>query len=167
MAETETVFSSKIKYGGVFSFKDFYKFCYDWLAEETGLNMEESAYGEKISGDSKEIRIEWKGDKKLTDYFRFDIKVEFLILGLKNVEISQGGAKIKSNNGSIEVKVKGILVSDFQGKFDTSSFKKTLRGIYEKWIIPSRVTEFENKIAGDCDEFLGQAKSYLDLEGKR
>ena len=27
--------------------------------------------------------------------------------------------------------------------------------------------EFMGKIAGDCDEFLAQAKAYLDLEGKR
>ncbi|MBU1252672.1 MAG: hypothetical protein KJ905_02745 [Nanoarchaeota archaeon] len=167
MSEKDTVFSSKIKYNGILSFKDFYKFCYDWLKEETELDMIEDSYNEKISGDTKEIRIKWSGDRKITDYFRFDIKVEFIILGLKNVEISQGGAKIKTNQGSVEMSVKGVLVSDFQGRFDTSGFNKWMRGVYEKWIISSRVAQFTDKIAGDCDEFLSQAKAYLDLEGKK
>jgi len=42
-----------------------------------------------------------------------------------------------------------------------------MRGIYEKWIIPSRINEFESKIIGDCDEFLSQAKGFLDIEGKK
>ena len=167
MPETDTVFSSKIKYNGIFSFKDFYKFCYDWLVEETGLEMVEDSYNEKISGDVKEIRIKWSGKRKITDYFRFDIKVEFIILGLKNVEISQGGAKVKTNQGSVEMTVKGILVSDYNGKFDKNWYAKWFRGVYEKWIISSRVVEFTDKIAGDCDEFLSQAKAYLDLEGKK
>lgn len=167
MAEKETVFSSKIKYNGILSFKDFYKFCFDWLEEETGLDMEESVYNEKISGSSKEVRVEWKGKDKMTDYFRFDIKVEFLVLGLSEVEVEHEGTKIKTNKGSVEVKVKGILVRDYDGKYETSAFNKTLRAIYEKWVIPSRIDEYEGKIAGACDEFLGQAKAYLDLEGKR
>ena len=31
----------------------------------------------------------------------------------------------------------------------------------------SRIDAMEDKLAGGCDEFLGQAKAYLDLEGKR
>ena len=168
MAEKETIFSSKIKYAGIFSFKDFYKFCYDWIIEEIDvLDFSENKYEEKIKGDAKDIAVEWEGYKNLTDYFKFGIKVEFKVIGLKSVEISQGGAKIKSNDGSVEVGIKGILIRDYQGKFEMTAFKKFLRSIYEKWVIPARIVEYEDKIIGNCDEFLGQAKAWLDLEGKR
>ncbi len=168
MAEEETIFSSKIKYNGIFSFKDFYSFCYEWLTEETGLDpLTEEKYEEKIKGDTKEIVVEWKGGKELTDYFRFDMKVKFELKNLKEVEISQEGAKIKTNDGSVKVTVKGILVRDYQGKFEMSAFNKFLRSIYEKWVIASRIEEYEGKVAGHCDEFLNQAKAYLDLEGKK
>ncbi|HED06383.1 MAG TPA: hypothetical protein ENI61_06840 [Ignavibacteria bacterium] len=167
MAEKDTIFSSKIKYGGIFSFPDFYNFSYKWLTEETGLMIFEKKYDEKLEGDSKKIQIEWAGGKKLTDYFKFEIKVKFKITGLKKVEITQNGKKIETNKGSVEVKVDGIIVKDYQGKFETTAFLKFLRGIYEKWVITSRINEFENKIIGDSDEFLSQAKAYLDLEGKR
>ena len=167
MPEKETIFSSKIKYSGIFSFKDFYKFSYDWLAEETGLNLVENGYSEKIEGATKKIEVKWTGEKKLTDYFRFDAEVNFKVDNLKEVEINQGGAKVKTNQGSIEVGIKGILVKDYEGKFETTAFKKFLRGIYEKWVIPSAIEEYKGKISSNSDAFLNQAKAYLDLEGKK
>ena len=167
MAEKETIFSSIVKYKGIFSFRDFYKFCYDWVTEEMGIDISENKYEEKISGDSKNIVVEWEGQKKLTDYFRFDIEISFEIESLKNVEVAAGGTKITTNDGSAKIKVKGILVRDYQGKFEMNAFNKFLRSIYEKWVIAARIKEYEDKIAGQCDEFLSQAKAYLDLEGKR
>ena len=130
MPEKDTIYSSKIKSVGIFSFTDFYKFCYDWLIDETGLTVKESKYVEKLSGDSKNIDIKWEGNKKLTDYFRFDMTIEFKIIGLTKVEINRGGEKIKTNEGSVEVKVKSELVRDYEGKFETGGYRKFLRGIY-------------------------------------
>jgi hypothetical protein len=168
MAEKDTIFSSKMKYSGILSFRDFYKFCYDWLKEETRMDpLTEEKYEEKIEADAKKLSIEWVGERELTDYFRFDIKVEFRITNLKKVEVVQGGRKVSMDDGSVEIKLKGILVRDYDAKFESTASKKFMRSVYEKWVIPSRISEFEGKIASDCDEFLGQAKAYLDLEGKR
>jgi len=168
MPEKETVFSSKMKYTGIVSFKDFYKFCYDWLIEETKMDsVKEEKYSEKITVKGKDIDVEWQGERKVTDYFKFQIEVKFRVLGLTDVEVTQQGIKIKTNQGIVEMKVKGILIRDYEGKFETTAFKKFLRSIYEKWVIPSRVIQFEEKLITDSDEFLNQAKAYLDLEGKR
>ncbi|HEA46174.1 MAG TPA: hypothetical protein ENH99_00110 [Candidatus Pacearchaeota archaeon] len=168
MAEKDTIFSSKIKHVGIFSFKHFYRFCYDWLKEETQLDpLSERKYEEKIVGDAKEMNIEWKGERKITDYFKFEVDVKFTVRALKDIEINQGGAKIKTNQGSVKVEIKGVLVRDYDGKFETTALKKFMRSIYEKWVIPTRIEEYEGKLASDSDEFLSQIKAYLDLEGKR
>ena len=165
--EKDTIFSSKVKYSGVFPFPDFYRFCYDWLKDDAELDIVEDQYVEKIKGNSKDIDIVWTGSRKASDYFKFSVKVKFRILGMTNVEISQQGVKVKMNQGNVEVKLAGTLIKDYQGKFEQNAFQKFLRSIYEKWVIPSRVSEFEDKLAKDCDEFLSQIKAYLDLEGKR
>ncbi len=167
MAEEEEIFSSSIKYGGVFLFSDFYKFCYDWLVDEVGLKVTEGKYVEKIKGETKDIDVIWTGVKEVTDYFKFKINVEFKILQLKKVQAMQNNAKIDTNEGVVQIKTKGTLIRDYKGKFEHNAFKKFLRAIYEKWVISSRVNEFEDKLAGACDEFLSQAKAYLDLEGKK
>jgi hypothetical protein len=167
MAEKDIVFSSKVKYGGIFSFKDFYKFCYDWLTEETGLFISENKYAEKLDGSSKNIDVEWVGTREVTDYFKFEVKIAFKVIGLSQVETQEGSTKIKTNKGGVEVGMKGVLVKDYKGKFETKPFQKFLRGVYEKWVIQARVEQFEEKLTEDCDEFLNQAKAYLDLEGKK
>jgi len=167
MAEKETIFSSKIKYTGVFSFKDYYKFCYDWLKDETGLMIREDKYAEKLEGATKKIEVEWTGEKKITDYFKLEAKIKFKAEGLKEIEVAQGNAKIKTNQGGVETEIKGVLVRDYEGKFEMGAFRKFLRSIYEKWVIPSMIEQHRVQISEDCDKFLNQAKAYLDLEGKK
>ena len=168
MAEKEIVCSSSIQSTGFFSFSDFYKFCYDWLIEETELEIfSEDKYKEKLKGDAKDIEIKWTGEREVTDYFKFRVEVKFDITGLREVEVTKNGKKVKINQGRVKVEVKGILVRDYKGKFETGAFQKFMRSIYEKWIIPSRIEQFETKLAEDCNEFLNQAKAYLDLEGKK
>ena len=167
MTEKETIFDSKLKQTGIFNFNEFYNFCYTFLKDELNLDVAESKYSEKITGDSKEIKIKWEGVRKVTDYFRYNITIEYMISMLKDVEVAKGGGKIKTNSGIIEMKVKGTLERDYKGKFERNAFLKFLRSIYEKWVISARIDQFEEQLFGDCDEFLAQAKAYLDLEGKR
>jgi hypothetical protein len=86
---------------------------------------------------------------------------------MEDVEVLQDKVKVRMNKGLIEVKISSTIIKDYQGKFEQNAFKKFLRGIYEKWVIPSRISQYETKLVGDSDEFLSQIKAYLDLEGKR
>jgi len=165
--EKETIFSSQIKYLGIFSLKDYYQFCYDWLTEQIGLTLVEDKYSEKLNKDAKDIDIEWTAFRKVTDYFKFEFKIKYKIIALKNVEVVQNNAKVKTNHGEVKLILKGNLIRDYDGKFEKDSFRKFLRSIYEKWVIASRVEQFEENLAGECDEFLNQAKAFLDLEGKK
>jgi hypothetical protein len=166
MAEKDTVFESKVKYKGIFNFKDFYEFCHGWLVEEKGFELIEKEYSEKLNGPVKNIDVKWQATKKITDYFKFEVNIEFKILAMSEVEINQGGAKIKTNKGEVSLKVKGVLIRDYDGKFESSARMKLWRGIYEKWIIASRIDQFEEVLIGICDGFLSQAKAFLDLESK-
>ena len=167
MVVKENIFSSVVKYEGIFSFKEFYKFCYEWLVEQINLNVIEDQYSEKLVADKKELEIKWTGVRKLTDYFKFETKVTFRILKMKEVEVVQGKVKIKTNQGVIKITMKSNLIRDWQGKFERSAYRKFLREIYDKWVITGRIEQIEDKIIGDSDEFLAQAKAWLDLEGKK
>jgi len=166
MPEREKVFSSKVKYGEIFNFAEYYKFCHDWLDDESYWIVEDK-YVEKLKGDAKEIDVEWTCKRKITDYFLFELKVKFKVINLKKIEINYEGSKINTNKGTVETSVTGNLVRDYESKFETSAFLKFLREIYEKWVIPSRVEEFEDKLVDTCNTFLEQAKSYLDIEGRK
>ena len=163
----DTKFESKMKYAGIFNFKDFYQFCFKWLKGEMDLKISEDEYEEKIKGNTKELKIKWKGIAKLAEYFEFEVPIEFEVKNMVDVEINQGGQKVKTNQGEIKVKVKGVLVKDPKGQFETDARTKFFRGIYEKFLIPSRIKEYEDKLRVQCSEFLEQAKAFLDLEGRQ
>jgi hypothetical protein len=163
----DVVFSSSIKYVGIFNFRSFYEFCFKWLKGEMNLTVAEEEYEEKLKGNSKDMKVVWKGKAKASEYFHFEVGLTFELKGLTEVEIVQGGNKIKTNQGEIKVKLKGTFVKDPAGQFETSPTMKVWRGIYEKFIIPGRVKQYEDQLIGDCDEFLGQAKAFLDLEGQK
>jgi len=167
MAEKEQIFGTKIKYKGIFSFKDLYQFCYDYLTDEQGYYHVENKYIEKINGNEKDIKVLWTASKEVTDYFKFEFSILFRILGMSKVEITQGGNKVKTNKGIVEIKMKGNLLRDYKGKFESNAFQKFLRSIYEKWVIAARIEQYEEKLVEEADEFLTQTKAYLDLEGKR
>ena len=166
MAEKDTVFSGKFKQKGIFDFKDFYGFTYDWLKGE-GYKVTEKVYSEEITGDSKKIEIDWECKKKVSDYFQFVIKVKWMVLGLKNVEVQREGKKLKMNSGQIEVKVGGVLVKDYEHKWEDHPSWKFLRGIYDRYIVKSRIDQYEGNLRDEVEEFIAQSKAFLVIEGKR
>ena len=97
MVEKETIIREQFKYTGLGNFKNCYKYAYDWLLGEQYTVIEEK-YIEKVSGNEKEIEVQWKADRKLTDYFRIALGIRWHILAMTDVEVEMNGKKKKMNN---------------------------------------------------------------------
>ena len=167
MVEREKIFTTKLNYNGIFNFNDFYNFCYNWMKDETKLDIIERKYSEKITGDTKKVVFEWEGTREVTDYFKLEVKFNFDVNGLGKVEINQDGHKIQTNKGGVEIKMEGTLIKDYKGRFETNPMFKFMRGMYERFIIPARIEEMKERLQGEVDEILSQIKAWLDLEGRK
>ena len=86
---------------------------------------------------------------------------------MSNIEVERNGAKIKTNKGRIEIKITGFLEKDYEHRWEVTPISKFLRGIYDRYIIRSRIESYEYKIIEEVDELVAQSKSYLELEGIR
>jgi hypothetical protein len=166
MAERDQIIEEKIKHAGIFDFKNTYNFVYEWLRNNEYL-VEEKAYTEKITPTGKELEIEWVAFRKISDYFRFVLKFRWLILGLTDVEVNKDGVKVKMNKGVFEVKIIAYLEKDYESRWVATAFSKFLRGLYDKYIIKSRIQQHEDKVAGELLDLVAQIKAYLALEGSR
>ncbi len=166
MVERDNVFSGKVKQTGIFDFKELYRFTYDWLVDK-GYWVVEKEYTEKVNPNGKEVVIIWEAQKKVTDYFRFFLKIEWRILGMKDVEVEQDGVKVGMNKGNPEIKTSAILIKDYESRWAKSSFTSFLRSLYDRYVIRSRIEQMEDKLFSEGDEFLAQAKAFLALEGNR
>ena len=165
MAEKDTIFKGKIKQGGIFNFRDFYSFVYDWLREEN-YDLFETNYTEKVKGDAKQIEIKWEAHKEISDYFKFMIKLQWMILGMKTVEVMKEGKKVKMDSGLIEIKFSSFLIKDYEHRWEEHALWKFLRGLYDRYIIRSRIDDYEIRLLQETDELISQCKAFLAIAGQ-
>lgn len=166
MVEKDIVFKGKIKHTGIFDFKEFYRFCYVWLIDKEYF-VTEKEYNEKLDPAGKEIKVVWEAKRKISDYFRFFLKVSWRTLGMKDIEVEKEKVRIGMNKGYIEIGVEAVLEKDYEHRWESGAFLKFLRGLYDRYVIRGRIESYEEEIHSEADEFLAQAKAFLALEGKR
>jgi hypothetical protein len=165
MVEKDKVFSGKMRHVGIFDFKEFYRFCYMWFIHKEYWIVEKN-YTEKVTDKGKEVEIEWEAKRKISDYFRFFLKINWRIVQLKEVEVQKDGEKISMNKGDVEIRVESILEKDYEHRWEGSAIFKFLRSMYDRYLIRGRIEDYEFKIYEETDEFLAQAKAFIALEGK-
>lgn len=165
MVEKDVVYKGKVKHRGLFDFAELYRFCYDWLIDKDYLVTEKS-YSEKVTAGGKEVEIEWDARKKISDYFRFVLKINWRIIGMTETEAQRNGVKMKINKGQLEIAFSATIEKDYEHRWENSAFLKFLRGVYDRYIIRGRIESYEEKIFEEVDEYIAQVKSFLALEGK-
>ncbi len=102
MAQKKQVYKEKVKHTGHWKYSDVYNMMFNWFKDHNYKIMED-LYNEKVTGFGKEITAKWKGSKKVTDYFKFQIQANWHILGMKDVEVEIDGKKVKTNSGEVEI----------------------------------------------------------------
>ena len=167
MPELDKLIKTKIKHSGVFDFKELYRILYEWFMDK-GYDFNEKGYKEVVgAGGAKEIELEWECVRKVSDYFRFNIKAKWHIIGMTTVEVEIDGEKKKMNKGQFELAVECALIKDYEDRWANKPFFKFLRTFYDKYLIKEKTDQFEGRLIGEMDEFVGQCKSFLALTGRK
>lgn len=165
MVESDKIYETKIKHTGLFDFKELYKFFFEWFTSYDYI-VAEKKYEEKITAEGKDIEVEWECFRKISDYFRFKVKITYRVIGLIPVEVQKGNVKVKTNKAQVEIKAAGFLEKDYEHRWERNPVAKILRGVYDKYIIRSRIEQYEDKLATEVDEAMAQVKAFLALEAK-
>ncbi len=166
MADKDLVIRERLDHNGVFDFAAFYSFAHNWFREE-GYIVTEDRYNESVTGNTRNITIEWKATKKITDYFKIEHALKMEIKNLTDVEVEIDGKKKKMNKGNISLDHKGSLIKDAESKWESSALNKFMRDVYNKYVIPGRIDAMESKVSSDTKAFKEEAKAFLELTGRR
>lgn len=166
MAEKFIIVKEVLEHSGIYGFSDLYEYLYRWFKEES-YGVVEEKYNEKVSGTTRDIAVEWKCTKGLSDYFKIDISVRIDAGGISDVEVEIDGKKRKMNKGRLRIEFKGTLIRDPDSKWDSSLFYRFLRDAYNKYIIPARVETQEDKVKEDVRDVKEALKTFLELQGRR
>lgn len=131
----------KIKREGIVDFYEVYrstkKFLEDYGFCKDEQDLEEK-YIERMKPRGKQLEIAWHGEKKVSSFFKYIIKVRFLVLGMNDVEVQQGNIKRKLQKGSFEIRIDAYI--ETSKSWDSIS---GLKRIYLNIIIPKRLEEYK------------------------
>lgn len=162
MAISKSVAKQSIKKKGFWNYTDLYNFTFNWL-KDNGYSVKEKEYTEKLSDAGKEIVIKWEAGRKLTEYFKAAIDVDWHILTMQKAEIERDGKIEKTNKGEVKLSCEGSLEKDYEDKWADKPFNKLLRGIYDKYLMRTTNEQYEDKVKDDFKEFIAQTKAFLEL----
>ncbi len=167
MVERDTLIGSKVRHVGVFDFKETYRILFEWFIDQ-GYDFNEKSYKEVIgAGGAKEIELEWICVRKVSDYFKFEIKTGWKIIGMTSVEVEIDGVKQKMNKGDVAISFGCTLLKDYEEKWSKKPFLNFLRTLYDRYLIKERITAYEMKLITEMEELVAQAKSFMALTGRR
>ena len=166
MADKDQIIKEKAEHRGIFDFPAFYAYANATLTD-WGYSVVEEKYSEKVSGNSREITVEWKATRGLSDYFKIEVFIRFVLRGLTDVEVEMEGKKKKMNQGTIEAEIKGSLIRDPESKWESTPFYRFLKDLYVKYVIPARIDTAQDEVRSDVQTYKEQLKSFLALSGKR
>ena len=152
----------KIKDKSIFSLDELYKTFYRWF-EFHNYDFQEQEYREEDLAGKKHIEIKWYAEKRIDDYIKYVLEINFLIIGLEEVEIEQAGIKASSNKGEIELRVKAYILKDWNEKWEGQAFTKFLRGFYDRYLIKNRILGYESELYEETYNFMDEVKAFLNL----
>ena len=166
MVEKQQVIKEEVESSGLFDFQSFYKFAHNWLkTKEYGVN--EDKYEEKLSGNKRDLKVEWLASKNLNDYFRYENKIKIKVSGMTDVEAEIDGKKTKTNQGKITLEIIGFLVKDRKNKWEESPLWRFARDTYNKYVIPQKIEQVSKELMTDVIDSKDEMKTFLELVGKR
>lgn len=162
MGQKKTVYKEKLTQVGYWDYNEVYAMLYNWL-KDYGYSITENSYKEKLSGGGKEIMIDWEASKKVTDYFKYTIKLSWHILGMKDAEVEIDGKKTKTNKGELEIVFTGVVDKDYEARWEDKPLHKFMRGLYENYVIRTAVKEYEDDLEDDVRDVISDLKAFLRI----
>ena len=166
MSEKTTVVDKEvIKYEGLFSVKELYQLIEDW-ENSKGYFPVENFIEESVEKEGKVITAKLEPFKKLTDYAKAIIKIDLMISGCKEVEVTRAGKKQKLNKGLVVIEIMSILETDYEHKWEMKPWLYVLRTAFEKYIYTPFLSGFKNAVREDTDHLKEQIKAFLNLYKK-
>jgi hypothetical protein len=154
-----------IKHKGIFDFNGiineigswFNKHKYDWY---------QKGHSQKPTPDGGYFEGEWVAEKEVTEYVKFKISVLIWLRGLQDIAIEKDGKTIKMNKGNIEITFNASMVKDYAGTFrnkkgEETEFLKFVRELYEKYVIKSKLSDFEDKVEDEGKDLIEHIRKHL------
>tara|TARA_Y100000310_G_scaffold284376_1_gene307108 strand:+ start:1890 stop:2405 length:516 start_codon:yes stop_codon:yes gene_type:complete len=151
----------QLKHSGLFNINKILKELKSEL-KRLKYDIEDKDHSEGVKASGKELLVELKCSREISEYVKFNIGI--IIMTLRQVDVMVN--KKKMQKGDFEFRFTAKMEKNYEKKNYEKSFKKTKAGeiqrhLYEKFIIPSKLDEGEDKLESEGKKFIDIIKENL------
>ncbi|MAG08111.1 hypothetical protein CMO89_01455 [Candidatus Woesearchaeota archaeon] len=163
MAErTIVVDHMRLTYEGLFDVNELYKTIDEWLRSK-GYDKKEVKNMEKTTAEGKYIELVLEPWKKITTYAKNVIRMRIIMSDIKEVEVEKEKAKIKLNQGKVQIVFDGFFETDYENRWETKPIYYFFRTIFNKYFYGFYTDAYKKNILGDVNHLHSIIKSFLNL----
>lgn len=151
-----------IKYKGVYDFEGFYRLIRKWF-KERNYDFSEPLYKDKTGGAlGNEIELKLYGEKKVTEFVKYHIKLETWKIEMKEFDAKIDGETKKVTDGRMFVKITEVAVEfDWQNKFKSGWQDKLLNFMIGKVLRRYYEIKFMGPLEGEAYDLHEKLKKHL------
>jgi hypothetical protein len=161
-----------------FHLKNLYKLIRDWVdiegftdiyGERIADGNPETFYFERIGGAGlKEHKIRWRCLKipGKSPYYRYYLKIDYMTLNMKSIEVMHQGYKMKTDRGDIIIDIEAWLQLDFQDEWQKTPFLKSkfIQRLFRNRIYKEQVESYRIDFYKLTYRLQNTIKQYLKLK---
>ncbi len=150
----------RIRKKGTFNYKAIHNSIHDFLLK-MGYNFAETKHVEKKGDSGMDVESEWSASRKVSGYVKFIIGISVLVKDYKEIAVEEGGKKVKTGIGRIEIVFNSSMDKNYGKMFSErkGEFTNLLKELYEKYIVSKRLSDYEDKLKDETHAL------YEDLKG--
>lgn len=152
----------RLNYEGLFSLNELYRTVSSWFYEH-GYDYYEKKNVEQVTPTGKDIEIELRPWKKLTDYAKKELKIRMFLKDVKMVEVEKEGVKLKLNQGNIQMIFDAYLITDYEDRWENKPLFFFIRTLVDKYVYKFYTDRFEGDLVDDVHQVHQHVKAHLNL----
>ena len=165
----------EVIYKDVFHMKWLYRVVKDWLELESwsdatefdvngtkGLFMEALYLERRLK--AKDWRIWWRLYKKINNYYRYRLNINWIVLMATDVEIMHEGRKIKCQTAEITIKIEPVIEVDWKNEWENHWILKYFHNWFRERVFYKEMDKHKIELWRDAYRLQGMIKKYLETK---
>ncbi|MDO8628531.1 MAG: hypothetical protein Q7R56_02145 [Nanoarchaeota archaeon] len=163
MAKKSVIDSIKVRANGAtLDLDELYKRMWRWF-EMMGYAPKETEYREATDGSgAQSMEIRWECTREVDKLCSYIVRIDFFLLGVKEVEVDKAGIKSKLMKGNFEILVVGLI--DYAADYNTPFLAK-LKLLYQKYVLFDRWERQEKDFRIEVNALVAEIKTFFGLYG--
>lgn len=151
-----------IKHRGLFNFDTLLEGAPDWMGKHN-YDFFQKAHSQKKKPGGGYLEATWVAERKVTEYVKFEISVDFWIRDISDVAVEKAGKTVKMSKGNVEITFSSKMVKDYDKRFSDvpGSFSHFLKEMYERYVIKAKLEALEDKLLFETQDLIEHMKKFL------